>query len=98
MSSVCRRAPGDVSVLSSQPCVHIPEAGTAVAVLVSHMETWQRKREEQGWKREWETLQKQEQLQLMVNLTVPWDPSSPNDSILGAIPHQTGFCVTAGCW
>lgn len=54
-NSVCRRARGDGSVLSSQPYVHIPEAGTAVAVLVSHMKTWQRRREERGWKREWET-------------------------------------------
>lgn len=45
---------------SSQPYVHIPEPGTAVAVLVFLMRTWQRKKEEQGWKREREILQKGE--------------------------------------
>lgn len=42
LSSVCRRPRGDVSVLSSQPYVHIPEPGTAVVVLVFHMKMWKR--------------------------------------------------------
>lgn len=33
--------------------VHIPEPGTAVVgLLFFHMKTWQREREERGWKRE----------------------------------------------
>lgn len=99
LSSVCRRPRGDVSVLSSQPHVHIPEPGTAVVVLEKNVA------EEKGGMRMEKGVGDSAKPGAFSGCAAahpehdcaPQIQNSPNGTILGNISHKTAFFVTAGC-